>query len=234
MQAVTFTPALSPSLQQAIRDIKYGDILKVALQFAHRWWVTEDGGMHPKGKAIGTSGVVYDCANHSSANVCEQSPSPEALLMAYLTPPMSDEVRALESNDAQIERTLEYVKKLVPDGTDMRFQHGAVQDWKLEPYAHGAYAVFGKSQLQMRMELRKAHGRVFFAGEHTSEWQGYMNGAIESGHRVAWDLWEVLKETSQPDRNPPCPDLLRPQRKRTSSTETDDGQPPRKLRRGST
>lgn len=196
MQAVTFTPALPPTLQQAIREIKYGDIVKVALQFDHRWWVTEDGEMHPQGKAIGTSGVVYDCANYSSGDVCEQSSSPEGVLMAYLTPPMSDEIRACESNDAQIERTLDYVRKLVPDGTDMRFQRGVVQDWKLEPYACGAYAVFGKSQQQMRMELRKAHGRIFFAGEHTSEWQGYMNGAIESGHRVAWDLWEVLTETS--------------------------------------
>ena len=33
---------------------------------------------------------------------------------------------------------------------------------------------------------RRPAGRVLFAGEHTSErWQGYMNGAIESGKRAA-------------------------------------------------
>lgn len=32
-------------------------------------------------------------------------------------------------------------------------------------------------------------GRVFFAGEHTSiKWQGYMNGAIESGLRAANEI----------------------------------------------
>ena len=37
--------------------------------------------------------------------------------------------------------------------------------------------------------LRRPFGRVFFAGEHTSEhWQGFMNGAVESGLRAAADL----------------------------------------------
>jgi len=32
-------------------------------------------------------------------------------------------------------------------------------------------------------------GRLFFAGEHTSEdWQGYMNGAVESGIRAAHEV----------------------------------------------
>mgnify|MGYP000928184108 CR=1 FL=1 len=32
-------------------------------------------------------------------------------------------------------------------------------------------------------------GRIVFAGEHTSlRWQGYMNGAVESGHRAAHDV----------------------------------------------
>jgi monoamine oxidase len=37
--------------------------------------------------------------------------------------------------------------------------------------------------------LGRPFGRVFFAGEHTSEnWQGFMNGAVESGLRVAADV----------------------------------------------
>lgn len=37
-----------------------------------------------------------------------------------------------------------------------------------------------------RSLLARRTGRVVFAGEHTSErWQGYMNGAVESGQRAA-------------------------------------------------
>ena len=37
-------------------------------------------------------------------------------------------------------------------------------------------------------------GRLFFAGEHTSiKWQGYMNGAIESGRRAAAEVAAVQR-----------------------------------------
>ncbi len=34
-------------------------------------------------------------------------------------------------------------------------------------------------------------GRVHFAGEHTSPWGGRMNGALESGVRVAREISEI-------------------------------------------
>jgi monoamine oxidase len=37
--------------------------------------------------------------------------------------------------------------------------------------------------------LRAPCARIFFAGEHTSrKWQGYMNGAVESGLRAAEEI----------------------------------------------
>ena len=40
--------------------------------------------------------------------------------------------------------------------------------------------------------LQRRTGRVVFAGEHTSErWQGYMNGAVESGQHAARELLTV-------------------------------------------
>ena len=41
----------------------------------------------------------------------------------------------------------------------------------------------------LRAWLARPFGRLFFAGEHTSiRWQGYMNGAIESGRRAAEEI----------------------------------------------
>jgi monoamine oxidase len=33
--------------------------------------------------------------------------------------------------------------------------------------------------------LRGRHGRVYFAGEHTDAYGGYMEGAVRSGRRAA-------------------------------------------------
>ena len=56
--------------------------------------------------------------------------------------------------------------------------------------AGGGYAFFDPAfDPRLRGWLGRPHGRVFFAGEHTSvRWQGYMNGAIESGRRAAAEV----------------------------------------------
>jgi monoamine oxidase len=33
--------------------------------------------------------------------------------------------------------------------------------------------------------LKKRFGRVFFAGEHIAEWQGFMEGAVVTGYKAA-------------------------------------------------
>jgi monoamine oxidase len=62
--------------------------------------------------------------------------------------------------------------------------------WDNDPWAQGGYAVFNPSfDPILRGWLARPAGRVVFAGEHTSQrWQGYMNGAIESGRRAAAEV----------------------------------------------
>ena len=62
--------------------------------------------------------------------------------------------------------------------------------WEEERWSRGAYAAFDAGFAPaLRPSLARPHGRVTFAGEHTSErWQGYMNGALESGLRAAREI----------------------------------------------
>jgi monoamine oxidase len=62
--------------------------------------------------------------------------------------------------------------------------------WDRDPWAHGGYAYFDPSfDPRWRDVLAQPAGRVVFAGEHTSiRWQGYMNGAVESGLRAAAEI----------------------------------------------
>ena len=51
---------------------------------------------------------------------------------------------------------------------------------------------------EWRGELARSFGRIAFAGDHTSrQWQGYMNGAVESGQRAARDV-EMMKLMGEP------------------------------------
>ena len=62
--------------------------------------------------------------------------------------------------------------------------------WEDDLWARGGYALFDPSfPPSARPLLVLPHKRVFFAGEHTStKWQGYMNGAVESGLRAAEEV----------------------------------------------
>jgi monoamine oxidase len=37
----------------------------------------------------------------------------------------------------------------------------------------------------VRTTLQKRFGRVFFAGEHIADWQGFMEGAVQTGYDAA-------------------------------------------------
>ena len=65
--------------------------------------------------------------------------------------------------------------------------------WEQEPLSRGGYAYFDPSfDPSLRAWLARPCGRLFFAGEHTSiKWQGYMNGAVESGRRAAAEIAAV-------------------------------------------
>jgi len=67
-----------------------------------------------------------------------------------------------------------------------------VATWEDDPWAGGGYAYLDPGfDPAWRPLLRRRAGRLVFAGEHTSEeWQGYMNGAVESGLRAAHELIE--------------------------------------------
>jgi monoamine oxidase len=62
--------------------------------------------------------------------------------------------------------------------------------WEQDPWIQGGYAVFGPGfDPLLRSWLARSCGRILFAGEHPSlRWQGYMQGAVESGLRAAAEV----------------------------------------------
>lgn len=62
--------------------------------------------------------------------------------------------------------------------------------WDDDPWAQGGYE-YPTPAIDPALQplLSRSVGRVFFAGSHTSaRFQGYMNGAVESGQRAAREL----------------------------------------------
>ncbi len=170
-----FDPPLPPDQRRAFLSLCFGEATKIVLRFREAWW--RKPGMP---RAFGTNlpiGAVWDSAEDQRGSACL------TLLAGARASAEVREVLASESVDGVVRRltwmghpgALEGVEEIV---------------WDRDPFARGGYAYFSASfDPSWRDALARAFDRVLFAGDHTSrEWQGYMNGAVESGQRVAREL----------------------------------------------
>jgi monoamine oxidase len=86
----------------------------------------------------------------------------------------------------------EAVRELVPEA-DVGAVHA--HDWAGDPYSRGTWTVLRPGQVHGAWSaLRAQEGRVHFAGAHTAlRWPSFMDGAIESGYRVAAEVDATLR-----------------------------------------
>lgn len=69
------------------------------------------------------------------------------------------------------------------------FVSGSSFSWGQNPYSCGAFTAFEPGQeLELYPYMTMPEGKVHFAGEHTTLTHGWMQGAIESGIRVAYEV----------------------------------------------
>jgi monoamine oxidase len=92
--------------------------------------------------------------------------------------------------DERLRWALAAVGQVFP-GIGAAVECGTSVCWDQEPFSRGAYAWFRPGQLASVQPLLLApEGRIHFAGEHTSPWPGWVQGALHSGRRAAREIHE--------------------------------------------
>ena len=91
-----------------------------------------------------------------------------------------------------------FLKQLEPvlPGVSARYNgKAAFDDWVANPWTRGAYSYYAVGQYTAFGGAEAARsGNCHFAGEHTStDSQGYLNGAVESGERAAKEILADVK-----------------------------------------
>jgi monoamine oxidase len=177
---IEVSPPLSPGKQTAIEQLPYLSLSKVFLQSRSRFWANQ-----------GLSGFAYtDLPVHVVWNVTHEQPGTRGILMAYPRSLQSRRVTAM-SEDQRVAFGLEHVAKIFPEIRG-DFEGGASKCWDEDAWARGAIAMFKPTQMSTLLPLiAQSEGRVHFAGEHTSAWNGWMQGALESGNRAAREVHEA-------------------------------------------
>jgi len=179
LRRLAVSPAFTAGKRQAIEELAYTSVLRVFLQFQRRIWTAENLYL------LTTTDLPVRWILDHTVN----QPGSRGILEAQITGP--DSRRLAEMAEAErIAFALKYLEEVFP-GIRNHYERGVTKSWDEDPWARGAFAYFRPGQmLALRPRLAPAEGRIHFAGDHTSTWSGWMQGALESGLRAAHEVLE--------------------------------------------
>ncbi len=176
LRSVSFEPNLPGVLRDAIASLNYGTHVKVMVQYRQRLWR----------QRYGVSGrTLTDLPLGFAIEATAQQPGTGGILTAYVSGQYGQQLLALPP-DQQIASVIDQLEQIYP-GSRALVATAQTRAWPLDPYSGGSYSNYGPGQLTAYWEaLRRPQGRLYFAGEHTDRFIGYMEGAVRSGQRIAW------------------------------------------------
>jgi len=176
LNSITWKPALEPAKWLAARNLQYARIMKTVLLFKTRFWEKRMG---EKFSCFtdGTSDFIF------AASLGQFRNKEQGILCSYAIGDKADDLASRGTDDlaALISADL---AKLFPgeDTTPIAVMRYA---WQEDKYTQGAYAFYRPGQwFPVRTALQAPHHRVYFAGEHLAEEQGFMDGAIDTGNKA--------------------------------------------------
>ncbi|PFD40392.1 amine oxidase [Bacillus cereus] len=169
--------------RRAIRELNYIAATKIAIEFKSRFW--ERAGQCG-GKSITDLPIRF--TYYPSYGI--HTPGAAIVLASYT---WADEALTWDSlsNRERIRYALKNLAQIYGNVVYSEFVTGASFSWSQNPYSCGAFTAFEPGQeLELFPYITPTARRVHFSGEHTTLTHGWMQGAIESGIRVAHEVNE--------------------------------------------
>lgn len=161
----------------AIQNMRYESITRVYVQSRTRFWTQQ-----------GTAGdAVSDLSFCPVLDHSVVQDGTRGILEAQIENKMARDVWAMAPDD-RVSWALSQMEKIHP-GLAASFEGGTSFSWDHDPFASGSWAYHAPEELRaMYPHVSTSEGRIHFAGEHTSALIGTLEGAAESGVRVADEI----------------------------------------------
>lgn len=172
VKKIKWEPGLPTDQLAALNELQYARINKNPLLFRERFWKEENFDMitdqlphyfyhATKGQHSSKGALISYTIGDKAAVVANQADEWKADMLQQTLQPYFGDVRSL------LEKQTNYY-------------------WGNDAYSFGAYALYGKGQwFGIRPVLQRSHIHTHFAGEHLADWQGFMEGAINTGEEAA-------------------------------------------------
>jgi monoamine oxidase len=168
----------------AIQQLGMGTNSKLHVQFKSRFW-----------NPLGNQGDTYaDTGYQSTWEVTRAQPGTAGILVDYT----GGTIGAGFGTGTPAERASRFLTQLEPvlPGATANWNGKATVDfWAGYPWTKGSYSYWKVGQYTKFAGAEgQPEGNCHFAGEHTSiDFQGYLNGGVESGERACGEILAALK-----------------------------------------
>ena len=162
--------------RKAIHELGYGTNAKLIAGFSRRVWEEQ----HSTGYTF--TDLEFQCCWETSRG----QPGANAILTNFAGGKLGLHLNEGELLDRAGGFALQ-VERIYPGAKDAFTKKAIRQHWPTAPFALGSYTCYKPGQYSTLSDsIATPVGNLFFAGEHTSaEFNGYMEGAAESGQRAA-------------------------------------------------
>jgi monoamine oxidase len=179
---IAFHPALPADRDQLTQRVPMGSTIKAIALYDEPFW--RRAGL--SGECVFTSGPVSVIFDNTSGE--------QASLLGFLVGHNAREWGARPAADRRRAVLSSFVQAFGPAAAEPTSY--LEKDWSTEPYIRGCPV--GSPTLgtltSVGHALRASIGKLHFAGTETAlEWNGYMDGAVESGERVATEVLAHLR-----------------------------------------
>jgi monoamine oxidase len=191
LRRVTIATPFSPQKMAAIHRLRYFAGARCYFQTRSRFWEHD-----PLGPLGGLNLVGTDTMAGRIWNTSSQQADPRlGMVHAYM---LDTEALEFAGHGARrVAAVRQLFRRLLP-GIRGQIVGVAHKAWQEDPWAGGVTGWTQPGELRwMFPAMRRVEGRVHFAGEHTSLWIAWMNGALESAERV---VGEILRADGEPRR----------------------------------
>ncbi|QNK64074.1 FAD-dependent oxidoreductase [Pedobacter sp. PAMC26386] len=172
LNKIDWLPALPAEKIQAINELQYARINKHALLYNERFWKDE------------SFDLITDELPHYLYHATKGQPSAKGILISYSVGDKANVIANQSNlwNASEIQRTLQphfgEINQLLEKQVNF--------NWGNNDYSKGAYALYKPGQwFNVMPKLKEEFIHTYFAGEHLAEWQGFMEGAVNTGEEAA-------------------------------------------------
>ncbi len=182
LKKIEMVPRLSTAKQAAINNLPLLDITRTYLQMKKPFWLEE--GVAGSAFSDLSAGQVN---GYTHPNGAENRP---AILESFVAGPQATSMGKLPKETLKA-KVLKDMDEIHP-GATVNFESVYIKAWSEDPYALGGPSWPAPGDVTKYLEhLQSPHGRIHFAGEHTSILRSTMEGALRSGARAAKEIHDA-------------------------------------------